>query len=233
MTASKSAPFGEDRSPLDDCAAGRMGSAQSRHQRANRVVVHLPTIALAEVVVPIVVQPQRLLRRSTYIQARTISTSASGKPRLARPTSSWCDRVASATPPGRDDRGAAWRRRPRGVRRRLAPQSIPWPEGALPRRAVGRSAYHRSRAGIVGRRASFNRRYSLRETSASPRAASRTDRELLARAGLACRTRLEAVAGNCCSLRLATPGTDGARKEPNGPQGSTRRARPYRRSCVT
>jgi hypothetical protein len=54
-------PFGEDRSPLDDCAAGGMRSAQSRHQGANRVVVHLPTVALPEVVVPIVVQPQRLL----------------------------------------------------------------------------------------------------------------------------------------------------------------------------
>jgi hypothetical protein len=33
-------PFGEDGRPLDDCAAGWMGSAQSRHQCANRVVVH-------------------------------------------------------------------------------------------------------------------------------------------------------------------------------------------------
>jgi hypothetical protein len=70
-----------------------MGSAQSRHQGANRVVVHLPTVALPEVVVPTVVQLQRLRRRSTYLQVRTISTSASGKTRLARSTS-WRDRRA-------------------------------------------------------------------------------------------------------------------------------------------
>jgi hypothetical protein len=35
-------PFREDCGPLDDCAAGGMSSAQSRHQGANRVVVHVP-----------------------------------------------------------------------------------------------------------------------------------------------------------------------------------------------
>jgi hypothetical protein len=45
---------------------------------------------------------------------------------------------------------------------RLAPQSIPSPKGALPCRVVRESAYHRSQAGTVGRRASFNQLYSLR-----------------------------------------------------------------------
>jgi hypothetical protein len=42
-------PFGEDCSPLDHRAAGGMGPAQSLYQGANRVVVHLDTVALADV----------------------------------------------------------------------------------------------------------------------------------------------------------------------------------------
>ena len=43
-------PFSEDRSPLDDRATGGIGPTQSRQQGANRIVVHLPTVARPEVV---------------------------------------------------------------------------------------------------------------------------------------------------------------------------------------